>query len=213
MKIVCLNIGQPESLLDYNSQQFDSAIKKQPVTESLWLSRNGLQGDQVAAEVHGGPSRAMHVFCSDNYAFYNAKAGFDLPVPAFGENLTLSDYDEAAANVGDVLQIGEAVIQVSQPTERCAKIGQSLGLPQMLKWIHEELRTGFYVRVLQEGKVRHDDDIDLRERGPSTLNVAALNRLLFKELNRPRLAEITRNPLLSPEWKARAELLYARAGL
>ncbi|NND83281.1 MAG: MOSC domain-containing protein [Gammaproteobacteria bacterium] len=212
MHIVCLSTGRPQQLRDYHDEPFVSAIRRTPVAETLWLSSSGLAGDQVAlTDVHGGPNRALHLFCHDNYAFFNYKAGFDLPVPAFGENLTVSGYDEQCANVGDVLRLGEALIQVAHPTERCGKIGQSLGLPKMLKWIHEELYTGFYCRVLQEGMVAHDSIISLEEQGPALLNVARLNRLLFKEPDRAALDTVLCEDLLSAEWKQRAKELYARA--
>ena len=213
IKIISLNLGKPQQLTDYKNQPFMSAIRKGPTDNEVFLSKSGLSGDTSHEDFHGGTSRAVHVFCHDNYAFYNDKAGFELRVPAFGENLTVAGYDEQNANVGDILSIGEAIVQVSQPTERCGKIGQSLGLPKMLKWIHQEQRTGFYFRVLEEGNISAAATLQRIEQGPARLNVAALNQLLFKQLNRAELDGVLQSALLSPEWKQRAEILYKRAGL
>ncbi|MBT8116124.1 MAG: MOSC domain-containing protein [Arenicella sp.] len=212
-KIVSLNIGRSEALRDYHQQSFSSAIRKIPISAAVLLSKNGLSGDYSHEPFHGGKQRALHVFCHENYAFYNDKAGYQLPIPAFGENLTVAGYDESIANVGDVLRIGEAVVQVSHPTERCAKIGKSLGLPKMLKWVHEELRTGYYFRVLEEGKISIASNLELLETGPAHLNVAALNRLLFKQPDRAEMDRVLLSPLLSPQWKTRARELYQRTGL
>lgn len=213
IKIISLNLGKPEALKDYHEKPFKSAIKKAPSNAEVFLSKTGLKGDTSHEAFHGGANRAVHVFCHDNYAFYNDKAGFELPVPAFGENLTVAGYHESVANVGDILKLGEALVQVSQPTERCAKIGQSLGLPKMLKWIHEELRTGYYLSVLEEGMISQESNLQLQETGPAYLNVAVLNRLLFKELDRAELDRALSSPLPSEQWKERAEELYQRAGL
>jgi MOSC domain-containing protein YiiM len=93
------------------------------------------------------------VFATESYRIFERRAGRSLPVPSFGENLTVSGYDERVACVGDILRVGGALVQVSMPTEHCNKPGRLVGAPQLLKWILETLRTGFYLRVLEPGAI------------------------------------------------------------
>ncbi|HET6896182.1 MAG TPA: MOSC domain-containing protein [Candidatus Baltobacteraceae bacterium] len=53
---------------------------------------------------------------------------------------------------------------MTQPTERCATPGRSLGPPIVLKWIDECLYTGYYLRVAQPGYVTAGDRFALTER-------------------------------------------------
>lgn len=213
MEIVSLNIGQPENLFDSNNESYISGVRKTPTSESIDLKYDGLVGDSSYEECHGTNNMSLHIFSFEHYDFFNQKIDFKLPIPAFGENLTVKGMLEAEMNVGDILEIGSATVQVSQPTERCKTLGKSLGLPKMLKWIHEEMMTGFYVRVLNEGTISSSANIKLVDRGPDHLNLAKLNHLLFKDLNRSQLELVLESPLLSTDWKERAKVLYSRSGI
>lgn len=213
MRIISLNLGNPEPIRDKQGKVFSSAIQKKPCQEAIFLSKTGLKGDSSFEDCHGGENMALHMFCYENYTFFEEKAGFSLPIPAFGENITISAYSEKEARVGDILKIGSARIQVAQPTERCATIGRSLGLPKMLKWIHEKLMTGFYLRVLEEGEIQQSNSIQLEERGEESLSIARLNDLIFAEKNRCELDRVCSSKILNEEWKKRAYLLYDRVGM
>ena len=39
------------------------------------------------------------------------------------ENLTIDDFDEKDINIGDVLEIGDTRLQISQPRIPCYKVG------------------------------------------------------------------------------------------
>lgn len=202
MKIISLNIGQPETLTDYHGKSFTSCVRKKPIDKEVKISFNGLVGDSVVdTSNHGGPHRAVHIFSVEHYTFFNNKNGLALPVPAFGENITIQGYTEHDANVGDILKLGEAIIQISQPTERCSTMGKALHQPKLLKWIHEKLMTGFYARVLQPGIFSKNSPIELVEKGPTELNINHLNKLLFegkKDLD--RLNRACEFEVLSPHW-------------
>jgi len=212
IKIVSLNIGLPKKVTFDNNNHIISGIKKKPTDQIVLLKKNGFEGDDSYEDCHGGKNMAVHVFAYENYSYYNKKAGYNIALPAFGENLTLSGYNEQQARVGDVLTIGNATVQVSQPTERCKNIGLSLGLPQMLKWIHEELRTGFYFRVLEEGSVSTRSEIKLIERGNEEGSIAALNNIMFRYLdNKTLVTDACQTPHISEEWKNRLLKLQQRA--
>jgi MOSC domain-containing protein YiiM len=212
IKIVSLNIGLPEKVTFKNGGEIISGIRKKPSDKKIKLSKTGLKGDDSFEDCHGGPSRALHVFCFENYAFYNAKAGFEIPLPTFGENLTLQGYTEDKARVGDVLSIAESRVQVSQPTERCKNVGLAIGQPQMLRWIHESMKTGFYFRVLEEGFISSDSEITLLERGEESASIAHLNHIFYREIkDKDQVLKTSQNKDLSEEWKERLLKLHQRA--
>ncbi len=212
MQIISLNIGQPETLTDYHGKSFTSCVRKNPTDHDVEVTFNGLVGDSVVDTInHGGPHRAVHIFSEEHYAFFNVKNGSPLPVPAFGENITLQGYNEHHANVGDILKVGDAILQISQPTERCSTMGKSLLQPKLLKWIHEQLMSGFYARVLQPGTLSKHSPVELIEKGPLELNINYLNRLLFKDKKDPaQLNRVCEYEVLSPHWKQSARKQFTR---
>jgi len=211
MKIVSLNLGKSENHLDYNGREFNSCVRKRPSSETQKLEKLGFINDSIVDVGHGGEHMAVHVFSHDHYPFFNQQSGIEFPIPCFGENLTISNLHEKQTNVGDIWKLGTAVVQVSQPTERCRTMGRLHHQPKLLKWIHMEMMTGFYIRVLEEGEVSHNSSIEILEKGPDILNIDHLNQVLFK---RPKviseLAEICNHQVLSPRWKESAIMQFKK---
>ena len=213
MSIVFLNLGMPETRTDRNGESFITAIAKQSTQETVLLTESGLEGDSTYDEVHGTPDRGLHVLSYEHYDYFAQRAGAPLKHCAFGENLCVSGLTEHDVCVGDIWQLGEAKVQVSMPTERCSTIGRRLHLPAMLKWIHEKMMTGYYLRVLQAGQVSVTSTITLLERPQPDWSINRLNQLLFNQRDRQQMAQACALPELSEEWKQRAWQLYDRAGV
>ncbi len=84
-------------------------------------------------------------------------------------------------------------------------MGRALHQAKLLKWIHEKLMTGFYLRILEEGEVSHKSKIELLEKGPDILNIDYLNKVLFKlPKDIQQLYELCKYEELSPRWKRSA---------
>jgi len=213
MSIVFVNIGMPETRTDRQDEAFITAIAKQATQDMLQLTATGLAGDDTYDEVHGTPDRGMHVFCHEHYAYFAQRAGAPLAHCAFGENLCVSGLTEDEVCVGDIWQLGTAKVQVSMPTERCNTIGRRLHLPAMLKWIHEKMMTGYYLRVLASGQMSVASTITLLARPQPDWSIDRLNQLLFNQRDRQQMAQACELPELSEEWKQRAWQLYDRAGV
>jgi MOSC domain-containing protein YiiM len=72
--------------------------------------------------VHGGPEKAVHLYPSTHYAKLAAKFAEVAPllVPgSMGENIATAELDEHDVRLGDVWQLGTALIQVCQPRNPC----------------------------------------------------------------------------------------------
>jgi hypothetical protein len=67
------------------------------------------------------------------------------------------DLDEADVRIGELWQLGSAVLQVCQPRNPCWKIDERFGADGMAGFIAEHLLTGWYWRVVQPGHVSPGD--------------------------------------------------------
>ncbi|MCX5737262.1 MAG: MOSC domain-containing protein [Proteobacteria bacterium] len=123
-----------------------SAIRKHGMTGSVEVGVRGLAGDACHDPAHGGPNRALHVFAAEHYDAFESSGSGRLVPPGVGENLLVRGHPDADAHVGDVLRAGTALVQVTMPTERCRNPGLVAGVPTLLRWMIETLRTGYYLR-------------------------------------------------------------------
>jgi len=128
------------------------------------LRRNNLDGDrQGDLRVHGGPNQAALMYSAGNYAKWQAE-GFDFEPGSFGENLTVSGLDETTVRLGDIYRIGPAVVQVTKARGPCYKLQYRTGVPDLIKRVLANGRSGWYVRVLEEGAVAAGQEIVLLHR-------------------------------------------------
>jgi len=187
-----------------------TAIRKSPIGNGL-LTAGGFCDDASAEPDHHTADKAVHLFAHENYALVEAQLGVTLPRPTFGENVLATGVREEDVYVGDHFQLGEAVICVTQPTERCRTIGRSAGLPKILKVLHELDVCGFYARLIKPGRVADGDPIILAERPQSSWSIKRLHRLMFHGLSDGQLVEDAMAiEHLSAEWKRRAEIMRCR---
>lgn len=168
MQVVSLNVGLPRTVT-YNGEAVETGIYKSPVAGRVMLHSENLVGDRQAdLRVHGGPDKAVYAYPFEHYSFWSETLQRnDLSYGQFGENFTTQGLLEADILIGDVFQIGSAVLQISQPRMPCFKLGIKMGDPTFVKRFTKERRSGFYFRVLAEGEVGAGDEIVRLERGPN----------------------------------------------
>lgn len=172
MKIESLNIGRPITV-DYNGKPLETGIYKVPVKDSVHLSVNGLQGDGQADLVnHGGPDKAICVYPLEHYAYWEEQLGKKLEYAAFGENITTTGLLETEVCIGDIYEIGTALLQVSQPRYPCFKLSQKHGPSDMPVKVLTSGYSGFYLRVLREGEIAADDIIVKKQSGRGEVPVS-----------------------------------------
>lgn len=97
----------------------------------------------------------------------------------FGENLTVKGLKEDNAHIGDIYTFGEAVIQVSEPRNPCYKLAAKYEVPNMVIRMRDTGYTGFLLRVLKEGMVTSNDDLELLEEHPQQFSVSLVNDVKF----------------------------------
>ncbi|MEO1957039.1 MAG: MOSC domain-containing protein [Methylophilaceae bacterium] len=184
MKLVSVNVATPKTV-NINGEEVLTGIYKAPVQEATWARLLGLDGDnQADKKVHGGPHQAVYCYPFEHYAFWqNALSRQDLSVAAFGENFTISGLSEDNVCIGDVLKMGKATFQVTMPRIPCFKLAHKLGDKAMIKQFLHSGRSGFYCRVLTEGKVKAEDAISIISRDPQAISVHTALILYKLDLN------------------------------
>jgi MOSC domain-containing protein YiiM len=179
-KILSLKVGKIKEL-ENNEKTLKSAIKKSPIKES-YLSKLGfLEDEQADKRYHGGENKAVLFFSLLTYKKIEAKLDISLSfeeLSPLGENLLVSDITEEDICVGDILKLGSAIVQVTQPREPCNKLNLNTQNKQMLKTVLKNGYTGWYAKVLQEGNVKQDDSIELIERLYPNLSISKLNKAM-----------------------------------
>ena len=154
---------------------------------------NGFEGDdQADKRVHGGPDKAVHLYPTSHYAKLAAQfpdAASLMVLGSMGENIATPNLDEHDVHLGDVWQLGTALIQACQPRNPCWKIDERFGADGMALFIDQHLLTGWYWRVLQTGIVNPTDTLVLHEAASDapTLHQAMT---LWRE-HRPSLDELS----------------------
>lgn len=192
---------------------FRTATYKDPVQGPLHLGKEGFAGDQQAdRRYHGGPDKAALVYSNDHYAPWHAEL-FPHPLPpgAFGENILVSGITEKDVCVGDIYTLGESQVQVSQPRQPCGKQARRWGIPDLVDQINKRGWTGWYLRVLREGRVQSGDRFQLIERPNPEWPIPRAHQIMhYRRKDLEATEALAACPALSHEWVAELHLRAAK---
>lgn len=210
MKLEAFSIGKPKEIQYAPDKKVVTGICKETVQEAF-LTVDGFHGDGVAdVRHHGGLDRAVCVYPYEHYALWKREFGSPLAQSTFGENFTVSNMLERDIHIGDIFQVGEAVIQVTQSRIPCSTITKRTGLPLLLKRMIETGYTGYLCRVLEEGMVRSDSEITLLKTDLARVSVLFTNEIYFHQANNhSAVKKILEVDALAVKWR---EGLEKRAG-
>src|SRR6516162_2551389 len=206
MRLVSVNVSLPR-LVEFRGQAVSTSIFKEPVGGRVLARRLSLEGDwQGDLRAHGGLNKGVYAFPLEHYARWSEELGRDDLRPGqFGENLTLEGLTEDAVHLGDVFRVGGAVLQVTQPRYPCFKLGIKMGDPLFPRRFLASGRTGFYLRVLQEGELAAEDTIELAERSDGLTVRELWHLVLVDKGNAEGARQALRCQTLAPEWRGPLE--------
>ncbi|MNH96211.1 6-N-hydroxylaminopurine resistance protein [compost metagenome] len=202
IEILSLNVGMPKQV-QFQQKDVSTGIFKTATDEALHLSFLNLEGDGQGDLVHhGGREKAVCVYPYEHYPFWENELKRPLEYGALGENLTIKGLLETDVCIGDVFELGKAIVQVSQPRQPCYKLTIRHGVPDMLLKVQQTGYTGFYFRVLEEGVVTKDDGLSLLHRHPKEITVSFANRIMHREKdNIEGIKQILEVEELSSNWR------------
>src|SRR6187402_194178 len=210
--ITSVNIGTLRNVA-YGTQIVMTGFFKEPVEHSVVIRALGLLGDaQADRSVHGGTQKAVYVYPREHYRTWETVLESELSPGSFGENLTTEGLLEEDLFIGDIIKVGDAVLQVVQPRSPCYKLQVRFGRPDMLALFIREGHPGWYASVLEEGLVRAHDGLELLERQQNFISIAGVWRYSFSEqATTDALDQIAGLPLLPDFWKERVKRAQNRA--
>lgn len=180
MKIISTNIAKPTTII-WNGTQVTTGIYKKPIHQPILLGNQGVQNDEISdRNVHGGEFKACYLFSAVHYDYWKTLyPNLHWHYGMFGENLTVSDLNEKNIHIGDIYELGTALVQVTQPREPCFKFGVKFGSQNALKQFIDFGYPGTYIRILEEGFVKTGDTLKLMSKAEDSITTWQFFDLLY----------------------------------
>jgi MOSC domain-containing protein YiiM len=199
--ILSVNVSRAREVLRHGKPN-KTAIFKVPVEGRVRLRGHQLEGDEQAdPRVHGGPAKAVYAYAREDTAWWEERLGRALVPGTFGENLTLSGVDIAAARVGERWRAGNTVVEVTQPRYPCWKLALRMGDPGFPRAFRSAQRSGTYLAVVEEGDLAAGDPVECLSRPDHPITIGILAYLNEHDVKLANLArEATRMPLERSSW-------------
>lgn len=125
---------------------------KTPVTKGILKEEHGLVGDAHAGNWH----RQISLIDIESIKVMQEK-GFGVEIGNFAENITTEGIDLTTLKIGDQLQIGSCLIEITHIGKEChtkCEIHRKVGACIMPK-------KGIFARVLKGGEIENGADIYL----------------------------------------------------
>jgi MOSC domain-containing protein YiiM len=203
MRLLSISAGKVSTLFgnhhpDYKSVA--SAIRKKVVSDlatptQVEITTLGVKGDEQAdLSVHGGIEKAIYVYPSEHYVFWNEllsrekKTTVNLQHGMIGENFTIEGLLETEVFVGDRLRIGDLEFLVVKLREPCFKFNAAVGYKGASKAMLQSGFSGWYLRVLKSGMLSAGAPITLTP-GSQDISIAQQNHKLLNNRNQKDLWE------------------------
>jgi MOSC domain-containing protein YiiM len=202
MKVISVNVGLPREI-PIGDSMVATGIFKGPVAGPVQVRTLNLDGDRQAdLTVHGGVDKAVYAYPYEHYPLWRRELGRDLEWAAFGENLTVEGLLEENVSVGDRLEIGTALFEVTQPRLPCFKLAAKFERDDIIKRFLDSRRSGFYLRVLREGILEAGDLIVLLPSESTRVTIRELmDFYVNKNPERQQIEHVLSAPGLSASWR------------
>jgi MOSC domain-containing protein YiiM len=204
LHLLSVNVGKPRVIGEVRGEPVLSGIAKVPLESStIFVGATNLDGDaQADLSVHGGVDKAVYCYPTDHWPWWEREQAFPCRPAAFGENLTVEGADETGVAIGDRFRWDEVLLEVSQPRAPCFKFAIYSKRPDAPALMTVSGRTGWYFRVIQEGRARVGRGVLVRERaagGPSVRE--AFSAALHAHADEDALWRVADAPALAPTWR------------
>ena len=205
VKIIALMCGKPQELAQSGHK---SSIHKTIIDEPLTINKTGfILDEQADLENHGGPEKAIHHYPFDHYDFWkneleNKPACLNSP-GAFGENISTLGMTEENVCIGDIYQVNDCQLEVSQARQPCWKLRHRFDNKKVARTLQNKGYTGWYYRVLKTGTITAGDELQLISRPhPDWPLSQLLDALYVDTLNLTKLQAMVDMTSLAESWKS-----------
>ncbi len=202
MQVVSVNLGN-KITFDWRGKKIETGIYKTPVS-SIYLRYNDVENDVVTdRKNHGNVDKACYFYGANHYPFWNEKyPKLQFEYGMFGENITIDLVDEKTIRIGNIYQVGDAIVQISEPRIPCFKLGHKFNNQAVIKEFINSSYSGFYVRVIKEGQVIKGDEFNLIEKNENNFSVEdAFSLLSYNKCNQMLIDILKKEPLLGKDYR------------
>ncbi len=198
-KVLSVNVGTPRDF-EYKNRNAKSAIWKSPVTGRLAARGVNLDGDDQADRVaHGGYDKAVYAYAIEDIAWWEQQVGQTIRYGKFGENITTYGISVNEALVGERWEVGTTILEVSEPRIPCWRLGVRMQDKTFPRQFTQALRPGSYLRIIVEGNIGANDEINVIAKPDHDLSVRDVFRIFTH--NREEFARILEVEQMSADWK------------
>jgi ferredoxin-NADP reductase/MOSC domain-containing protein YiiM len=160
-----------------------SGIAKSVCTGSIFIAEGLITGDEYGSpHLHGGAEQVILQYPEQHYAAWQEEfpeSAERLRAGGFGENFVASGFNESNICIGDVVEVGEARLQVSMPRQPCFRLNHRFEQPAMARRVQQTGRTGWYYRVLKPGAIRSGDTLRIVERRHPEWTISRIQHYLY----------------------------------
>jgi len=203
MKVAGIAIGGIAEI-PYRGKKVKTGIFKTPISGPITLGPEGLEGDiQVDRKNHGGSDKAVYAYSLENLHHWSRLRNEPDYAPGhMGENLTLEGLDDHEVSIGDQLEVGSALLEITQPRVPCFKLGIRMQEPKFVGEFLTSGRTGFYLRVIRGGLIKTGDQVTRIHEDPLKVSIPNAMKALIKGPEQAFwIAQVLSVPALSLAWR------------
>jgi MOSC domain-containing protein YiiM len=209
MHLLSIQVGLPQTTTRHTevgaaNNVWTTAFAKRPISGPVWVSKDNIDGDgQASTQTHGGVEKACSAYPLEHYSYWQECLGLPkLTYGAFAENFTTMGLLETEVCIGDTFACGGAVVQVTQPRPPCWRLSRWWGIKDFAARMEQTGRTGWYLRVLQEGIIQTNAKFELIERNFPEWTVIVAHELMYDpKANINKIKELMACALLSESWR------------
>ncbi|MBL4810890.1 MAG: MOSC domain-containing protein [Rhodobacteraceae bacterium] len=152
MLLTSANIAEPSPI---KAKSGLTGIFKRPQTAPVMITAQGLAGDAIIDRAnHGSPEQAVYLYGQLDYDWWEVELGQPLPSGTFGENLTIAGISSADMCIGDQIEIGPVLLELTWPRIPCVTLAARMADTGFVRRFHRAQRPGAYARVLRSGAVQ-----------------------------------------------------------
>ncbi|UJL47230.1 MOSC domain-containing protein [Virgibacillus sp. NKC19-16] len=176
---------------------------EEPYVHKIFIEKVEQKNEKIDLRKEGfsenDAEKAIFAYPIKHYMFWQEEVDAEsIDMGTLGENFSILEMDEFTVCIGDTFKIGDAIIQVSQPFQPYWELDKMRFAKQMV----QSGRTGWYFRVLQEGYVQPESDMELIDQPYPQWSIAACNEIMFLDKEDLRLADdLASCDLLAKEWR------------
>ena len=201
--LVRVAAGMPAIIGQNRDGDVLSGIAKREVdVAEITVGQTNIDGEgQADLRNQGGVDKAVYCYPREHRPWWIDEIGYDREEAPFGENLSVTGILEDEARIGDIWQWGTVTLQISQPRWPCYKLAMHSGHRDMVKRFVDSGRSGWYLRVLQEGVAPTSGPIQIVRRDELGITVRQAMLARRGKLTPEEAERVFAHPALSAAWK------------